>query len=70
MPYGNCEHDYTPLTRERLKLLTRVYHSSHYASVATGFKASSITRAAKRFGLRFRLREDGHDVEPLERDAK
>ena len=46
--------DDPPLSEGRMQLLTRVYHSAGFASEATGFKVSSLTRAARRYGLTFR----------------
>jgi len=42
------------LTRERMELLTRIYHSASYASEATGCAPNNLTRAARRYGLEFR----------------
>jgi len=42
------------LTRERLLLLTRVYHSAKYAADAIGANPATVEAAAARFGLKFR----------------
>jgi len=42
------------LTRERLVLLTRVYHSAKYAAEAIGSTTSTVEKAAARYGLKFR----------------
>ncbi len=50
----NLRGEGSGLTRERMELLTRIYHSSTYAQEATGINSGSLNRAAKRFGLSFR----------------
>lgn len=42
------------LTRERLLVLTRVYHSAKYAADAIGSTPSTVEAAAARYGLKFR----------------
>jgi len=49
---GPVEHG--QMNRERIARLTRIYHTPKYAGEASGIPPSSLARAAKRFGLKFR----------------
>lgn len=52
--------DYTEtIPQERVETLVRIYHTARYASEATGLSATSIKRAARRYGLQFRRNSNG-----------
>lgn len=50
----NLRGEGSGLTRERMELLTRIYHTSTYAREATGVSEDALNRAARRYGLSFR----------------
>ena len=56
-PIGRYKDD-MPLTRERMELVCRIYHSAAYASEATGRAPNTLLRQARKFGLSFRHSED------------
>lgn len=43
------------LPRERMEKLVRIYHTAHDAGVAVGMNQRDIHKAAKRYGMAFRL---------------
>jgi hypothetical protein len=61
----HCLKTENPLTKDRLTLLTRIYHSAAYAGEATGIAPNSLTRAASRFGLKFRMKLEPRDIQAL-----
>lgn len=50
----SVKHDDSKLDRERMEYLVRIYHSAQYAAEAIDKDPCAVSRAAKRYGLRFR----------------